>query len=65
MHIDERNEVVLAAQQWRRRKTRCVSGEGERLDVLVARGSSLLLVLWWPHVFIGKIRLELHRPITD
>jgi hypothetical protein len=26
MHIDERDEVVLVAQQWKRQKTRCVSG---------------------------------------
>jgi hypothetical protein len=24
MHVDERNELALAAQQWRRRKLRCV-----------------------------------------
>jgi hypothetical protein len=26
MHVDERDEVALVAQQWRRRKLRCVGG---------------------------------------
>jgi hypothetical protein len=26
MHVDEWDEVALAAQQWRRRKPRCISG---------------------------------------
>jgi hypothetical protein len=26
MHIDDRDEVALVAQQWRRRKPRCIGG---------------------------------------
>jgi hypothetical protein len=33
--------------------------------VLVAHGSSLLLVPWQPHVFIGKSYLGLQQPIID
>jgi hypothetical protein len=55
MHVDERDEVSLVAQQQKR----------QNLDVLVAHGSSLLLVPWQPHVFIGKINLGLQRPVTD
>jgi hypothetical protein len=46
MHIDERDEVALAAQQRRRQKPRCVGG-------------SWLFVSWRTHVFIQKTRLGL------
>jgi hypothetical protein len=38
---------------------------GEILDALVACGYSLLLFLWWPHIFIGKTCLGLQCLITD
>jgi hypothetical protein len=52
MHVDKQDEVVLAAQQRRRHKPRCVGG-------------SWLHVTRRPHIFIEEACLGLQHPITD